>query len=140
MKDYKKRFYWNIVQIIIGLTLLFIVYLWVRQYPAEWNAFKIQFSVLYDQAKVLYYSIFTNVGNQVKERQNLQRSYKSLIDLAKNAGCLTWNDLKDFEDFYKKMESLSLQEYLNNIDNIRANLVSRYEYIRLHCPNINFPN
>ncbi len=108
MQDYKKRLRVNIIQLIVWFFLLWIVYIRVNKYPSERNAFKIQFSVLFDQAKIWFYSIFTDAGRYAKEKNDLVRSYESLLNISINAWCLSEEDIEDMKKFYNTLKNMFL--------------------------------
>jgi hypothetical protein len=135
--ELKRKFIKATIQLVIGIILLGVVWVYSSQIPDRQRTFFNQFNVLFAQAKILFYKILGK-GDIAQAQFNDTMALKSLIDIGKQSGCITGDTLQKLENLLKTIEDMSIDEYAQKRTLIISDYVSIQDYLKSKCPGIQF--
>ncbi len=121
-----------LIQFFIWVLLLSFVAIYLQSNPAERQSILWWPAILFQNVKVMFYSIFSDKWDFLQEKYSLERAYSELILTAEWMSCMTWV-LPELNSEYNKLQGMSLNEYLENRDYFRINLSNYSDKINEGC-------
>ncbi|MDR0282886.1 MAG: hypothetical protein LBI53_06480 [Candidatus Peribacteria bacterium] len=103
MNEIKKKFFRNLIKLIIGSILLTISYGYIKSHPAEEISFFSGFKIIFQNAEILFQNIFGNNGDILKQKYSLESYYQALIALSEEKPCVDSQLITDLHDTYEQL-------------------------------------
>jgi len=103
MQSLKKKFFHNVIKLLIGLVLLSLSYLYIQSHPAERISFFSGFKVIFQNAEIFFQNIFGNNGELLRHKYSLESYYQALISLSEEKPCVDPQLIQDLHDAYEQL-------------------------------------
>jgi len=136
-RSIRKKLFYNLVELIIWLILLWMCYGYLQTHPAEKISFFSWYKVIYQQTEIFFQNLFGKNGELLKQKYNLESYYQVLITLSEEKPCI---DSEIVEDLHKVYNSL-VDEPKNTLGRtLQYYIDKQYEFddeLRKECPVIN---
>lgn len=133
-KSMKKKFFNNLIELVIWLILLWMCYGYLQTHPAERISFFSWYKVIYQQTEIFFQNLFGKNGELLKQKYNLESYYQALITLSEEKPCI---DPEIVEDLHKTYSSL-VDEHKSTLDRtLQYYIDKQYEFddeLRKSCP------
>ena len=102
-KSMKKKLINNLIELVVGLVLLWMCYGYLQTHPAEKISFFSWYKVIYQQTEIFFQNLFGKNGELLRQKYNLESYYQVLITLSEEKPCI---DSEVVEDLHKTYNSL----------------------------------
>jgi len=133
-KSMKRKFFTNLIELIIWLILLWMCYGYLQTHPAERISFFSWYKVIYQQTEIFFQNLFGKNWELLKQKYNLESYYQALITLSEEKPCI---DPEIVEDLHKTYKDL-LDEHKSSLDRtLQFYIDKQYEFddkLRRSCP------
>lgn len=133
-RSIRKKLFYNLVELIIWLILLWMCYGYLQTHPAEKISFFSWYKVIYQQTEIFFQNLFGKNGELLKQKYNLESYYQVLITLSEEKPCI---DSEIVEDLHKVYNSL-VDEPKNTLGRtLQYYIDKQYEFddeLRKECP------
>ena len=133
-KSMKKKLINNLIELVVGLVLLWMCYGYLQTHPAEKISFFSWYKVIYQQTEIFFQNLFGKNGELLRQKYNLESYYQVLITLSEEKPCI---DSEVVEDLHKTYNSL-VDEHKSTLNRtLQYYIDKQYEFddeLRKDCP------
>ena len=130
----KRKFFTNLIELIIWLILLWMCYGYLQTHPAERISFFSWYKVIYQQTEIFFQNLFGKNWELLKQKYNLESYYQALITLSEEKPCI---DPEIVEDLHKTYSAL-VDEHKSTLNRtLQYYIDKQYEFddeLRKSCP------
>ena len=84
----KKRLRNNLIELVIGLILLWMCYVYIQNHPAEKISFFSWYKVIYQQTEIFFQNLFGHNGDLLKQKYSLESYYQVMITQSEEKPCV----------------------------------------------------
>ena len=130
----KKRLRNNLIELVIGLILLWMCYVYIQNHPAEKISFFSWYKVIYQQTEIFFQNLFGHNGDLLKQKYSLESYYQVMITQSEEKPCVDPEVVKDLHETYAALQ----KEPKNTLEyKLQLYIEKQYKFdeeLRKDCP------
>ena len=130
----KKKLRNNLIELVIGLGLLWMCYVYIQNHPAEKISFFSWYKVIYQQTEIFFQNLFGKNGEWLKQKYSLESYYQVMITQAEEKPCVDPEVINDLHDTYVALQ----KEPKNTLEHrLQYYIEKQYKFdeeLRKDCP------
>lgn len=130
---YRKRLWWNILQLFLGTVLLLAAYANLQNSAAEKMSISSGVQVLSQKFQLRFHNIFNQDGSVYADKLNMEKNYSEVINVVQNSSCKDKVDAKALADKYAALQAETVETYNHKSNEYNAFLVNFYTKITDVC-------
>ena len=129
----KKKLIFNLIELVIGVGLLWMCYSYLQSHPAEKISFFSWYKVIYQKTEIFFQDLFGRNGDLLRQKYNIESYYQVLISLSEEKMCIDREIVKDLHETYEKLQ----QEPKNTLSHTIGYYIEKQYYfdeeVRKEC-------
>ena len=133
-KAMKKKLIHNLIELAIGLGLLWMCYVYIQNHPAEKISFFSWYKVIYQQTEIFFQNLFGHNWDLLKQKYSLESYYQVMITLSEEKPCVDPEVVKDLHETYTALQ----KEPKNTLEHqLQYYIEKQYQFdeeLRKDCP------
>ena len=100
-------------QFVIWSILLIFVFFYLQTNPAEKQSIISGPQILFENVKIIFYRVFTDLWDYANDKYSLERIYREIILTAESMSCF-YDEMSELRQVYNSLQEASIQEYARN--------------------------
>ena len=130
----KKKLMHNLIELVIGVTLLWMCYGYIQSHPAEKISFFSWYKVIYQQTEIFFQNLFGKNWERLRQKYSLESYYQVMITLSEEKPCVNPEVVKDLHETYEALQD----EPKNTLEHrLQYYIEKQYKFdeeLRKECP------
>ena len=130
---YRKRFLWNLLQLLVGTVLLIVAYFHLQRSTAEKMSISSWVDVISQKVQLRFHSLFNKDGNTYLEKINMEKNYHEVLNVVQNSSCKDKVDGASLSKMNEQLKNDTVEEYAKKSAEYNKFLVDFYTNITKVC-------